>query len=75
MELTLYHGSSIKFGHPDLSKCPKYEREFGQGFYLSDDINVAKYYGTSDALAYDKDHYYIPATLKSHNILKPSQKI
>lgn len=38
--MKLYHGSNIKIEIPDLSKSKPY-KDFGQGFYLSADINQA----------------------------------
>lgn len=37
----MYHGSYIIVDKPDLSKCMK-GKDFGQGFYLTTDINQAK---------------------------------
>jgi hypothetical protein len=37
----LFHGTVHFFENPDLSKC-KDRKDFGRGFYLSDDINHSK---------------------------------
>ncbi|MBR2091608.1 MAG: DUF3990 domain-containing protein, partial [Fibrobacter sp.] len=37
----LYHGSYCAVHEPDLAKCAKY-KDFGQGFYLTTDIEQAR---------------------------------
>ena len=37
----LYHGSYCTVHEPDLAKCAKY-KDFGQGFYLTTDIEQAR---------------------------------
>ena len=37
----LYHGGYCEVSAPDISKCRKY-KDFGQGFYLTTDIEQAK---------------------------------
>lgn len=37
----LYHGSYCEVSDPDISKCRKF-KDFGQGFYLTTDIEQAK---------------------------------
>lgn len=39
--ITLYHGSNIRIGCVDLSKCNPY-KDFGQAFYLSEDFSQAR---------------------------------
>ena len=39
--MLLYHGSYCEVRQPDLSKCAKY-KDFGQGFYLSDNEDFSK---------------------------------
>lgn len=37
----LYHGSYCEVRQPDLQKCKQY-KDFGQGFYLTKDLEQAK---------------------------------
>ena len=39
--MKLYHGSNMVIDQIDLSKCKPY-KDFGQGFYLTDSIDLAK---------------------------------
>ena len=51
MMIELYHGSNVRVEKPDLHKSKPY-KDFGQGFYLSDDKQQAwqYYFGTENAL-------------------------
>ena len=41
MYMKLYHGSNVEVKEPSLHYSEK-NRDFGQGFYLTSDINQAK---------------------------------
>ena len=39
--MILYHGTNVEFDHIDLTRS-KPNKDFGQGFYLSEDIKQAQ---------------------------------
>jgi hypothetical protein len=63
--LVLYHGTNCKIDEPSLEKCPKNGREFGQAFYLTENIEIAKRYGENVAQKeYSKNYYLHKYTLE-----------
>lgn len=56
----VYHGTNVDFDTPDISKCNK-NSDFGQGFYLTEDLEMAKKWVSrkkGDAFVYEYDLNY-----------------
>jgi hypothetical protein len=61
----IYHGSYIVVDKPDLAKCQK-GKDFGQGFYLTTDINQARRFVKSSIGKAIKNSTEVPDTSKGY---------